>query len=161
MSVICSECGSEIPEGADFCYRCGARLDHALKVTEDGSGIISNTCFNCGGGISPNDQFCQHCGKPVSSSYIPLNRTKVSRKGLIAIVVAFLAGLVDVFGLGQLILKRWAKGAAFLVITAVLFYLAPSFLATETGTFILLAMRLLTFFLQISDVIKAVYREGA
>jgi len=161
MSMVCSECGSEIPEGADFCYRCGARLDRALNVTEDGSGIISNHCFSCGGDIAPGDQFCQHCGKPVSASCIRLKRVKPSRLGILAILLSFLMGLVDVFGIGQIVLRRWAKGIAFLVISGVLFYLAPSFLATTTGTYVLLAIRLLVFFLQITDVFNAVYREGA
>ncbi len=161
MRVVCCECGSEIPEGADFCYKCGARLDHALKMDDDGNSIISNRCFNCGENISLGDQFCQNCGKPVNDSRIQLKRVKPSRIGIFAILLAFLAGLMDVFGLGQLVLKRWSKAVSFLIISGVLYYLQPSFMGTDSGIFALLIIRFFVFFLQITDVFKAVYREGA
>ena len=44
----CPNCGSQNPEGFQFCGSCG--------------GKILYNCLNCGGGVNSMSRFCPHCG---------------------------------------------------------------------------------------------------
>jgi adenylate cyclase len=49
--MICSNCGSENPQGFRFCGACGTSL--------------ATTCSNCGVDVPPGFSFCGVCGHPV------------------------------------------------------------------------------------------------
>ena len=51
----CSNCGSTVPEGSEFCNHCGARLNVEL------------VCPTCNTVIPSDSQFCPKCGKKVSA----------------------------------------------------------------------------------------------
>ena len=50
--MICTSCGTENPDGARFCKRCGARL--------------ASGCPSCGAPIEPDAAFCGQCGTHVT-----------------------------------------------------------------------------------------------
>jgi hypothetical protein len=49
----CPNCQTANPDGAHFCFNCGAAL--------------SLTCNNCGTQLQPGAKFCHNCGKPVAA----------------------------------------------------------------------------------------------
>ncbi len=52
--VKCSNCGSEMPEGAKFCLECGQKAEEPKKE-------IKITCPNCKAAV-PEAKFCLECG---------------------------------------------------------------------------------------------------
>ncbi|OPY34557.1 MAG: Double zinc ribbon [Methanomassiliicoccales archaeon PtaU1.Bin124] len=52
----CSTCGSEMPDHAKFCGKCGANLVVPIKPPQD---VL---CKQCGRRMGPGDKFCQACG---------------------------------------------------------------------------------------------------
>ena len=61
MMMICEKCGTNNPEGARHCSRCGA----ALKEKSAENPI----CLRCGNRLLvPNAKFCNFCGNPVGAS---------------------------------------------------------------------------------------------
>ncbi len=58
MKHICSGCGSEIPEGNDFCYVCGAWTSKAFAINDEGTILYSSKCVNCGKELVPGAEFC-------------------------------------------------------------------------------------------------------
>ena len=65
MSKYCSNCGTEISEGASFCGACGE------KVTSIKTNI--NVCSNCGCSLKNADKYCPECG-----THIP-DKSKTSK----------------------------------------------------------------------------------
>lgn len=57
----CSNCGSEIKEGAKFCSECGG------AVVEKTEALVQNTCSECGSILEEDALFCQNCGHRVLS----------------------------------------------------------------------------------------------
>ena len=57
----CSNCGSEVKEGAKFCRECGTEIVEKTEVLE------GNTCSECGNLLEENALFCNNCGRRVSS----------------------------------------------------------------------------------------------
>jgi class 3 adenylate cyclase len=52
----CPGCSVELPEGSNFCGKCGAALPRA--------------CPKCGSGVPPEDSFCSECGARVPARTI-------------------------------------------------------------------------------------------
>lgn len=48
--IFCTKCGHELPEGSNFCNKCGQKIENGLA------------CPKCGFNISSNDNFCLNCG---------------------------------------------------------------------------------------------------
>ena len=97
MSLICKKCGSNIPEGSNFCPECGAKFEAdteqkpkcaycgaELKETskfcpacgmavsepsaaEEKAAAAAPVCAYCGGEIKTTSKFCPHCGKTVGA----------------------------------------------------------------------------------------------
>jgi membrane protease subunit (stomatin/prohibitin family) len=81
--VICSNCGSAIPENGKFCLECGAKVEPPLadnemicphcKATvakgkfclECGAALIAK-CANCNAELPPEAKFCLECGTKVN-----------------------------------------------------------------------------------------------
>ena len=74
MSKICQNCNSEIPEDAEFCFKCGTEVNSQNEVVNvDNESpneitVSNNTkfCSNCGAEISINAVACPKCGAGVS-----------------------------------------------------------------------------------------------
>src|SRR5262245_32725877 len=57
-TLQCPSCSVEVPQGSNFCSKCGSALPRA--------------CLNCGHAVLPKDRFCSECG-----SSVPARRTAV------------------------------------------------------------------------------------
>jgi len=66
MSVRCTRCNSDNPDGARFCNICGApiapALDDSLRTA------VAVTCLNCGATNSSALRSCGSCGKDLTAS---------------------------------------------------------------------------------------------
>jgi hypothetical protein len=72
--VLCSLCGTNLPDGSRFCLSCGKRTgaaDNAPIATTPSQSL----CANCGKRLPPTGAFCLHCGRPVESQ---ANRVSVA-----------------------------------------------------------------------------------
>ena len=164
MKRVCLGCGSEIPEDSDFCYACGRWAKDALNVDDKGNLLVTEYCLNCGEAMPANSAFCPYCGYKVESrSFQPVRpyRRKMTNTDILAILLAVIPGFINVFGLGQIVLKRWSRAFTYLCLTVLLFYLAPSFLAQDTTRIIHLVLQLIIFIFSIQDVLNAIQTRGA
>ena len=55
---LCPKCGAEVPAGAKFCARCGAKTD---------GGAAGGICKKCGTRLLVGAKFCSECGTPVET----------------------------------------------------------------------------------------------
>ncbi len=55
---LCPKCGAEVPAGAKFCARCGAKTD---------GGAAGGVCKKCGTRLLAGAKFCSECGTPVET----------------------------------------------------------------------------------------------
>ena len=163
MKRICNGCGSEIPEDSDFCYACGAWADRSLIVNDDGTMLYSPVCLNCGEKLVPDAKFCQFCGAKTSEMAVPIRNSMTSfdKKDIIAIILAIVPGLFNIFGLGQIVQKRWSKAFVYLCSTILLIYITPSLITVSTGYFVLIAIQVFFFVLSVMDVYKTALRGGS
>ncbi len=79
--MYCAKCGTQLPDDASFCFKCGAETGHssgsagaqsqnAPKSIIAPSGVSSLKCPNCGAPIAPKFGemiiTCQYCGSAVT-----------------------------------------------------------------------------------------------
>ncbi len=50
--LTCRNCNQQLPDGARFCYNCGAKIEAV--------------CASCGSVLAPGMKFCMMCGAPVN-----------------------------------------------------------------------------------------------
>ncbi len=55
-NMFCHNCGNKLPEGAEFCISCGAKIQDSTP----------NVCTACGMELPDDAEFCSGCGKSVS-----------------------------------------------------------------------------------------------
>lgn len=55
---LCLKCGADVPAGAKFCARCGAKTDGGAAV---------GVCKKCGTRLLAGAKFCSECGTPVET----------------------------------------------------------------------------------------------
>ena len=95
-------------------------------------------CTECGRVTEEDMEFCPHCGSlkgaNVEKELIPPQYKIVSnpegtfivkhdiRRIRWAILLALLPGIVDIFGLGHIIMGKYIRGAAFLAVSAFYYY---------------------------------------
>ena len=69
----CPNCGSQQPDGADFCDQCGAKLEQAVPGGPSAGGpgqatAVATTCPECGAPVMPGEAFCENCGADLSGA---------------------------------------------------------------------------------------------
>ena len=62
--TVCPACHTPLPEGAKFCFNCGASLDSGRVCPVCGNKLMPGAkfCMNCGAKL---EKVCPQCGKPV------------------------------------------------------------------------------------------------
>ncbi len=147
MKYICPECGSEIEDGADFCYNCGCLKSKAYAVRD--AGAEGNICSKCGEEVSEGELFCRHCGAPVAAAATPL---KVSSNSSLALLLAFVPGFFSIYGLGHLVLKEWIRASMFLSMTALYWYMRMSY----NNSWVLMLLSIGLFIYQTVDIFRLI-----
>jgi RNA polymerase subunit RPABC4/transcription elongation factor Spt4 len=62
MAKFCSECGTQIRDGAKFCPTCGKAVENTV--------LQQPKCAYCGAELKETSKFCPKCGRSVSSPMI-------------------------------------------------------------------------------------------
>lgn len=159
MRRICTGCGMEIPEGNDFCYECGAWADKALVIDDEGQYIYSKFCIKCGSPLSPDSEYCKECGAKTEESNIPISAFRTPRRytnrDILALILAIVPGFLNIYGLGQIVQKRWSKAFTYICITAILLYIQPAFFASN-NLLVLLFLQLGIFVISLLDIFKGI-----
>ena len=62
-AVLCSKCATDLPDGAQFCLKCGEPVK-APADAPPATAILG--CSKCGTSLPDGAEFCPRCGKPVS-----------------------------------------------------------------------------------------------
>jgi len=65
--VLCSKCAANLPDGSQFCLKCGQAVDVATYTAPPQTVVASLGCSKCGADLPDEAEFCPKCGKPVSS----------------------------------------------------------------------------------------------
>lgn len=88
--MFCTKCGTELPENAKFCARCGAPVDGTPNEIPRSSPQKESKCPNCGEALPPFAAVCPSCGhelrevsacasvRSLSDSIDELERRKIS-----------------------------------------------------------------------------------
>lgn len=91
--AYCSNCGTEISDGAKFCPKCGAELNER----------VTKICRNCGNECKGTEKFCSVCGTPFEGeqplqqitqstpSYEDINDSPSKMKNIIPIIIVLIA----------------------------------------------------------------------
>lgn len=155
MIFVCSECGREIPDDMDFCPFCGCMKNTAICFDDKGN-YSPGVCANCGEPIEPGSHFCGKCGNKVQSSAPAVSvRMTLRKNGMLALMIGLIFGVVNIFGIGHLIMKKWSRGIMFLAISAILLYIDPHFITSSS--FYIMAIRMLVFMYQSMDLLGIIY----
>ncbi len=148
MTYICPECGYQIDDDADFCYRCGCKKSKATVHLNTGAG--QTLCPHCGAETHEGELFCRHCGTPLDVQ--PPMTLKFGTDSKIAILLALIPGFFSVYGLGHLVLKEWIRGGMFLAMTALYWYMRTS----AGNSFLLLFLSIGLFIYQAMDLLRII-----
>lgn len=146
MTRSCAECGREVPDDMDFCPHCGCRT----TVSVNDTGMPEMACPSCGMPFRPGDRFCGRCGTSLPSITPQMLMPRMRKHAGTAVVVSLVAGFFNVFGLGHIILKGYARGAMFLVLSLIIWYLNGWSLFS--GDFLIMLLTIAVYFYQVIDV---------
>ncbi len=128
---VCNECGQSSPDPTDFCYSCGSMKGYHVDETAVPEGYsYANTP---GGSVIINKD--------------------IVNKAPLALLLAFIPGLFNIFGLGQLFLKRYVQGILFLAATAGYFALKYGNIVV-LSPLVLFFISMILFVLQLMDVYR-------
>lgn len=158
MTLVCRECGSQIPADMDFCPRCGSYSTNALKFDERGY-FVQDTCTSCGAELEKDSRFCIKCGAPVSNAPVYPVRVQMRKNGSLALAIGLIFGFLNIYGVGHLVMRRWSRGFMFLGITAVLMYMDPTLLFSSNMMFTMI--RIGIYMYQCMDLLGIVYGPEA
>jgi ribosomal protein L40E len=68
--VVCGKCAASLPEGSEFCLKCGQRVNSASSRAGQRKTVSVATaalaCSKCGAELPDGVEACAQCGKPVS-----------------------------------------------------------------------------------------------
>lgn len=153
MRLVCGECGGEIPDGMDFCPRCGCKADRAYAI-QDGN-PAQRVCPSCGKECGNDDLFCGNCGAQIPA---PVYRApSINGRGSIAIFLGLIPGFFNIFGIGHLILKQYSRGVMFLIMSLVLWYLNGWNITNQNLFLSIVSIGL--FIYQGMDLMRVVYSQ--
>ncbi|MFA6679895.1 MAG: zinc ribbon domain-containing protein [Candidatus Methanomethylophilaceae archaeon] len=155
MPYICSQCGSVMEDKDEFCYRCGATRTHAyyLNVGED---VV---CSNCGTKLPTDSIFCSNCGQLIKQAS-PVKQNKYSATlTMTAMMLAFIPGIFDVFGLGHFVLGKWVRGSIFLSCSVAIYYVDTYYVLDKTMEYVLIFVCMALFVIQALDLYRFVYSK--
>ena len=65
--MLCSKCAANLPEGSQFCLKCGQPVATKADSAESPAADAVLRCSKCGAPRANGAEFCLKCGKPVSS----------------------------------------------------------------------------------------------
>ena len=114
---FCFSCGTQTLDSADFCVKCGTKLDLDKRRTPKESNR-SKFCANCGTKLNNDADVCLSCGKATGSSYQSVGNSQL-RSATVAIVLSLL-----IPGAGHLYLGLSKDATPFLIASAVMFVFA-------------------------------------
>jgi ribosomal protein L40E len=107
--VLCSQCSANVPDGSQFCLKCGQPVSVPTYAAAAPPVTASLGCSKCGASLPDEAQFCLKCGKPVSlpaksvsgvpgvevlPPQLPRPKPKRSRGLLFFLLVMLLLGVV-------------------------------------------------------------------
>jgi ribosomal protein L40E len=64
--VLCSVCDTKLPEGSQFCLKCGAPVGLAANRIDPPLTEVRLACSGCGADLPAGAEFCAKCGKSTS-----------------------------------------------------------------------------------------------
>jgi hypothetical protein len=172
MRYLCSQCGSEIGDDAEFCYACGSLKSKAINIPDvaDVTGGLVGVCRTCGESIRQGETHCSKCGASIASQQVIIIRPKLTKWGIIGLLLAIIPGsfgffgillLPSIFGLGHLALKKWKRGLMFLSLSILIG--VGNFLTEQNGTSsassdaLFFIMILFIYFLQTTEVMALAF----
>lgn len=166
MKYFCRECGQEIPGSEDFCYNCGALKKTAIAIDDSGSVVSEKegACPYCGFENSAGEAHCASCGKPVAggamSAQVAFQRKLTGREKL-AIGLSVVPGVLGVFGLGHVVMRRYSRALLYLAISVIWLYIYIFYVRSGGSSFFLwMLFEFFLFFRQCMEVIGLVYFKG-
>jgi ribosomal protein L40E len=65
--VLCTQCAANLPEGSQFCLKCGQPVTATTSRVVPPVVTASLACSKCGASLPDEAEFCPKCGKPISS----------------------------------------------------------------------------------------------
>jgi ribosomal protein L40E len=65
-AVLCGKCGVGLPDGSQFCLKCGEPVTSAGTAPDFVITTATLGCSGCGAKLPEGAQFCSRCGKSVS-----------------------------------------------------------------------------------------------
>lgn len=163
MTRICIGCGEEIPDGQEFCYRCGAWADKAVQLDDSGGIVYSDMCPGCGKAVPSGSEYCPYCGTKVQGS-AAVRQTVVRRpwdtRDYLSVAFAVIPGFFNIFGIGQIVQRRWSKAFVYITMTIILYYLKPSFSENTGSSWVLLILQMGLFMFSLIDVFNNAGKRG-
>lgn len=155
MRYICHDCGYEIPDGMDFCPKCGCMADKATAV--DDAGMPVRSCPECGTAAAPFDRFCKSCGADLGGIPQPIGLIKpqMRRNGALAFMLAVIPGFFNIFGLGHFVMKQWARGVMFLAISLVVWFINGW--AMFSSNIMISVLSIVLFIYQLNDISRVIF----
>jgi ribosomal protein L40E len=66
--VLCSRCSATLPDGSQFCLKCGQKVDSAASSVALATISVQTVCKECRTSLPPSSDFCLKCGQPVIST---------------------------------------------------------------------------------------------
>ncbi len=65
-AVLCSKCGTDLPDGSQFCLKCGEPVNAVSASADFVVTTATLGCSGCGAKLAEEALFCSKCGKSVS-----------------------------------------------------------------------------------------------
>lgn len=91
--MICGKCGVSLPEGSQYCFKCGEPVAAAASP----SAVETAAACSCGSVLPPGSQFCPKCGQIVVGAFspwrLPIRRTK-KRHGPVRVLSLILVAML-------------------------------------------------------------------
>ncbi len=114
---FCFSCGTQTFDSADFCVKCGTKLDLDKRRAPKKSNH-SKFCANCGTKVGNAADVCLACGKATQSNSQSNNYSQL-KSATVAIVLSIL-----IAGVGHLYLGLTKEAIPFLVASVAMFLFA-------------------------------------